>query len=144
MLWTGWAKKSWEISIAAVLWKHRADGLFHKQLVLVCLRRQPDGDALFELRRCCREQAQPHMSLSEGQRVKSSALGVNTHTHTLIDMQGLCPNPFGLTSVCCLTSGVCLLYSAPDPDVPDAHIPVDKLPRWVTQCSQYCGSLGLF
>lgn len=50
--------------------------------MLLCVCRQPDGDTLFELRRCYPEQAQPHMSLPDGQRVKSCASGVNTHTHT--------------------------------------------------------------
>lgn len=122
-------KKNCEISIDDMLWGALCRGPNSQTAaVFMCICRQPDGDTLFELWRCYPEQAQPHMSLPEGQRVKSSTSGVNTHT--LINMQELCPNPFGLTSVCCLTNGVCLLYSAPDPDVADAHIPVDKLPRW--------------
>lgn len=59
------------------------------------------------------------MSLPEGQRVKSGASAVNT--------QDLCPGAFrfDLRALCLF-----LMYSAPDPDVADAHIPVDKLPRW--------------
>lgn len=45
-------------------------GLNDKQLCLRCDRRQPAGDALRELWRSGREQAQPHMRRPEGQRVK--------------------------------------------------------------------------
>ena len=95
-------------SLPAWCEEHRAESLIHKQLqVFVCICRQPDGDALFELRRCYCEQTKPHMSLPEGQRVNSSASGVNTHTHTdkhvWFVSQSLCV----LFNRCCLFTVQC-------------------------------------
>lgn len=57
-----------------------------------------------------------------------------THTHTPDKHAGFVADLFSLTRMWVKPfNPLCFflfMYSAPDPDVADAQIPVDKLPRW--------------